>query len=417
MKFQAPRGTHDVLPADAYRWQHVHRVFAELAGQFGYGEVRTPAFEETELFVRTSGETSEVVNKQMYTFLDKGDRNLSLKPEGTAPAVRAYLEHGLGQPGQTTRLWYFTPFFRYERPGKGRYRQAHQFGLELVGSAAPEADAEIIEMTVELYRRVGIEARVNLNSLGRAETRARYREALLNYAEPYLRDQPEETRARAALNPLRMLDSKDPDVIAAMAGAPKVLDFLEEESKQHFDRLRCLLEEAQVPFEVAPNIVRGLDYYTDTVFEITTDLLGSSNDALCGGGRYDNLVADLGGPPTPSVGVGIGVERLLIVMAELGLESPRAPLDAMAIAATEAARPAIRQIAREMRSAGFSVVTDLDGRSLRSQLKRADQLGAVRAVIVGDEELAAGQVSVRLLASGEQALVSRERLIEVLSGV
>jgi len=395
----------------------VHRVFAELAGQFGYGEVRTPAFEETELFVRTSGETSEVVNKQMYSFLDKGDRNLSLKPEGTAPAVRAYLEHGLGQPGQTTRLWYFTPFFRYERPGKGRYRQAHQFGLELVGSAAPEADAEIIEMTVELYRRVGIEARVNVNSLGRAETRARYREALLNYAEPYLRDQSDEIRARAALNPLRMLDSKDPEVISAMAGAPKVLDFLEEASKGHFDRLLCLLEEAQVPFEVAPNIVRGLDYYTDTVFEITTDLLGSSNDALCGGGRYDNLVSDLGGPPTPSVGVGIGVERLLIVMSELGLESPLAPLDAMAISATEAARPAIRQIAREMRSAGFSVVTDLDGRSLRSQLKRADQLGAVRAVIVGDEELTAGEVSVRLLASGDQVRVSRERLIEVLRGV
>lgn len=405
-----------MLPADAYRWQHVHRVFSELATRYGYGEVRTPAFEETELFVRTSGETSEVVNKQMYTFLDKGDRNLSLKPEGTAPAIRAYLEHGLGAPGQTTRLWYFTAFFRYERPGKGRYRQAHQFGLELVGSPSPEADAEIIEMTVDLYRSVGIDTRVNVNSLGRAETRARYREALLSYAEAYLRDQSEEVRKRATLNPLRLLDSKDPEVIAAMAGAPKVLDFLESDSRRHFDQLLCLLEEARVPFEVAPNIVRGLDYYTDTVFEITTDLLGSSNDALCGGGRYDNLVADLGGPPTPSVGVGIGVERLLIVMSELGIEPDRPRLDAMAIAATDEARPEVRAIARELRAAGFSVVTDLDGRSLRSQLKRADQLGAGRAVIVGEDELAAGLVSLRDLAKGDQVSVPRAKLIEALRG-
>lgn len=414
MRFQAPRGTHDILPSESHRWQRLETVFRDLSELYGYREIRTPAFEDYELFARSSGETSEVVNKQMYDFRDKGDRHIALKPEGTAPAIRAYLEHGLGGQGAVTRLWYLTPFWRYERPALGRFRQAHQFGLELIGSPSPEADAEIIEVTVDFYRRIGIGGlRVLLNSIGRAETRARYREALLAHAASFLATADAETRERAQKNPLRMLDSKDPALQAALAGAPKVTDYLEETSRQSFDRLQELLARAGVAYTLAPEIVRGLDYYTDTVFEVQSDDLGANN-SLCGGGRYDNLVQELGGPAMPAVGVGIGVERALIVMEAAGaaIEAPR--LHAFVVAATESARAQVAEVARELRNAGYSAITDLDGKNLKAQLKQADRLAARHALLIGDDELSAGVVTVRDLATGEQRSVARVDLVEAL---
>lgn len=414
MRFQAPRGTHDILPSESHRWQRLETVFRDLSELYGYREIRTPAFEDYELFARSSGETSEVVNKQMYDFRDKGDRHIALKPEGTAPAIRAYLEHGLGGQGAVTRLWYLTPFWRYERPALGRFRQAHQFGLELIGSPSPEADAEIIEVTVDFYRRIGIGGlRVLLNSIGRSETRARYREALLAHAASFLATADAETRERAQKNPLRMLDSKDPSLRAALAGAPKVTDYLEETSRQNFDRLQELLARAGVAYTLAPDIVRGLDYYTDTVFEVQSDDLGANN-SLCGGGRYDNLVQELGGPAMPAVGVGIGVERALIVMEAAGaaIEAPR--LHAFVVAATESARAQVAEVARELRNAGYSAITDLDGKNLKAQLKQADRLAARHALLIGDDELSAGVVTVRDLATGEQRSVARVDLVEAL---
>lgn len=414
MRFQAPRGTHDVLPADSFRWQHLEREFGAICALYGYQEIRTPAFEDYDLFVRSSGETSELVNKQMYDFLDKGNRHIALKPEGTAPSIRAFIEHGLAQQGTVSRLWYMTQAFRYERPALGRFRQSHQFGLELIGSDSPAADAEIIEMTVGFYRRIGISGvSVLLNSIGREETRARYRDALLTHAEPYLRTQDQESRDRAEKNPLRMLDSKDPGMQAALSDAPLIQDYLEEASRASFDQLQGLLREAGVDFVVAPRIVRGLDYYTDTVFEVQSNDLGANN-SLCGGGRYDNLVKELGGPDMSAVGVGIGVERALIVAEAVNATFPAPRLVAYVAAATESARGVVATLARSLRDAGLSAVRDLDGKSLKSQLKQADRLSARFALLIGDDELATSTVGLRDLQSGDQRSIAMNAIIEAL---
>lgn len=414
MKFQTPRGTHDVLPSESFAWQHAERTFAALVHLYGYREIRTPMFEDTDLFVRTSGDTSDIVTKQMFQFTDKGGRDITLKPEGTAPAVRSYLEHHLGEPNAVTRLWYFTPVFRYERPMKGRYRQHHQLGVEMLGSSSPEADAEVMEIAVRFYERLGLkELKILVNCIGRAETRGRYRDAILEHAKSYLQGLDEEQRARAERNPLRLLDSKDPEAVELMASAPSILDYLEESSQRHFDRLLQALTDASLPFEVKPQIVRGLDYYTDTVFEIQSSDLGAQS-ALCGGGRYDGLVKSIGGPDTPAVGLGMGVERLMIVLEALGLLPKTPPLDAFVVAATESARAAVRELVREIRHAGFSVNADLDGRNLKQQFKLADKSGARLALVIGDDELQAGTVSVRHLADGSQRAVSRGSILEAL---
>lgn len=403
MRFQAPRGTHDVLPAESFRWRHLERTFGTLAEGYGYREIRTPAFEDVELFVRSSGESSEVVNKQMYDFRDKGDRHIALKPEGTAPAMRALLEAGAIAPNVVTRVWYATPIFRYERPAKGRYRQAHQVGIELVGSPSPAADAEVIELTVRFYQALGVaELRVMLNSIGRAATRAAYREALLAHVAPWLATLTDDERARALKNPLRLLDSKDEEIKAAVADAPRVLDYLEPESKAHFEELRRLLDQAEIAYEVRPEVVRGLDYYTDTVFEVVGTGPGlGAQDSLCGGGRYDNLIKDLGGPAVPSVGVAMGVERALLVMEATGVgpEEPRPPAFVVAMGVS---RDAGRALARALRARGLVALEDPDARSLKSQLNQANRERCRFAVILGEEELAKGVVTVRDLDLREQ---------------
>lgn len=414
MRYQAQRGTYDVTPANAHRWQHVESAFRSLVERYGYQEVRTPTFEDTELFVRSSGDTSEVVTKQMYTFLDKGERSLTLKPEGTAPAIRAYLEHSLGQSGAVTRLWYKTPIFRYERPQKGRCREAHQVGLELIGSPSPAADAEVIEITVRYYESLGVrEPKVLLNCIGREETRSAYRDALLAVAEPVMREMSTEDRARAVRNPLRLLDSKDPSMKAALATAPPITDFLEAPSRAHFDKLQQLLSEASIPFALDASVVRGLDYYTDTVFEVHSTALGAQS-ALCGGGRYDGLVSELGGPPTPSVGVAMGLERLIIVMDELKLPSPTQAMDAYIVAAEESAIGAVRELARSLRAAGLSVMHDLDNKSMRAQMKAADRLKSKWTILIGGAELEAGAATLRRMDSGDQRSVPMNEVEQYL---
>lgn len=416
MRFQAPRGTEDVLPGESYRWQWLEEQFQAHTALYGYREIRTPTFEDTELFVRTSGETSEVVSKQMYEFVDKGGRQITLKPEGTAPVMRAVIEHNLCPPGTTQRLWYATPFFRHERPQKGRLREAHQFGLELVGSPSPLADAEIIEVTVRFFERLGLTGlHVLLNSIGRSECRSRYRQTILEHLGPYLESLDEEPRANALKNPLRLLDSKDPEVQARLTSLPPIYDFLEDQSRANLDELQRILTLQQVPFQLAPNIVRGLDYYTDTVFEVQSSSLGAQS-ALCGGGRYDGLIKEIGGPPTPAVGVGIGIERLLIVLEAQGMLPEEPPPDVYLVSAGEAARDHVLRLASELRRGGLRVLVDLDFRSLKSQLRQADKSCARFAVILGDEELEAGVVTTRDLKTADQRRVPRDAVLSELIG-
>lgn len=411
MRFQAPRGTNDILPGESRQWIALETAFRAHASLYGYEEIRTPMFEDYEVFVRSAGETSDVVSKEMYDFYDKGERHVSLKPEETAPAMRAVIERNLCPPGTTLRLSYVTPIFRYDRPQKGRYRQAHQVGLELIGSPSVGADAEIIEATIRFYEKLGIPARANLNSLGREECRQKFREALLAYAEPKIAPLGEDLLIKTRKNPLRLLDSKSPEIQAIMKDAPNVSEFLEPECKDRFKQLQDLLGEAGVSFAVDTEIVRGLDYYTETVFEVLTDKLGAQS-ALCGGGRYDNLAKDLGGSATPSVGVAMGIERALLVLEELGSAKPTPSIDVYLARASEDAAARVRGLSRELRDTGLSVVTDLEGRSLKSQLGQADRLGARFAVVLGGDEVGKCTAQLRALATGEQVEVPQGDLVE-----
>jgi histidyl-tRNA synthetase len=406
MRIQAPRGTEDLLPSQSHKWQHLEREFFALTGLYGYREIRTPMFEDIELFTRTSGETSDIVSKEMYDFFDKGGRHVCLKPEGTAPAMRAAIEHSLLNQGSTLRMSYAIPFFRYGRPQKGRLRQPHQFGLELVGSASPIADAEIIEVVAKFYERIGIgKVQVMVNSIGRAECRARYREVVLSHFGAYLKDASEEEQAKAQKNPLRLLDTKDPAAADLKASIPPILDYLEDDSKADFEQLQLLLTEASIDFRVAPDIVRGLDYYTCTVFEVVSDRLGAQS-SLCGGGRYDNLIKELGGPPTPSVGVGLGIERAVLVLESLEIEFPENKPAVFVVQATEDAAVTCRTLVRSLRGEGLETHQDVDGKKMANQLKQADRSGARFAAIIGTDELSQNSAMLRDLQSGDQQLVA-----------
>jgi histidyl-tRNA synthetase len=416
MRFQAPRGTEDVLPDDASRWLRLENLFRDVARRYGYGELRTPTFEDTQLFTRTAGETSDIVTKEMYTFVDKGDRSITLKPEGTAPAMRAVIEHNLCPPGTVTRLCYVTPCFRYSRPQKGRLRELHQCGLELIGSPSAAADAEVIELTVRFFQALGLtHTTVLLNSIGRDECRNRYRDAILAHVEPLLVERGETFRAQTEKNPLRLLDTKDPDIHKALVGLAPISDFYEDDSKARFEELQRLLTLAEVPFKVSPEIVRGLDYYTETVFEVQHPALGEGV-SMCGGGRYDNLVKELGGSSTPSVGVGIGIERVLLAMAgedvSFGVDRPLA----FAVNASPEAFDATQALVRSLRGVGLAVQTDIDGKSMKSQLRQADKSGARFALVMGGDELAKGTVQVKDLTKGEQAEVPLGEVAARLQG-
>jgi histidyl-tRNA synthetase len=400
VKFQAQRGTEDVLPSQAPAWQHVERTWLDLTAQYGYGEIRTPTFEDTQLFIRTSGETSDIVSKEMYRFKDRGDRDLTLKPEGTAPAMRAVVEHNLCPAGSVLRLAYVTPIFRYGRPQKGRLREGHQLGLELVGSSAPAADAEVLEIVDQFLNRVGVPGQViSVNSIGRSECRLKYRDAILHHLASWLADQSSEEREKAEKNPLRLLDTKDSSLKDALVGIPPITDYLEPESRSNFDELVARLEEASVNYKLDPGIVRGLDYYSEMVFEVESNLLGAQS-SLCGGGRYDHLIGEIGGPPTPSVGVGIGIERILIALEAVGWTPQNLSPDVFLVSAGEGAR--VRALARELRDSGLRVELDIEERSMKSQMRQADKSGAKFAIVLGEAEVAAGVVQVKAMVDGSQ---------------
>ncbi len=403
-KIQAPKGTQDILPASAWQWQGVESIARAVAGLYGFKEIRTPIFEHTELFHRGVGETSDIVSKETYTFDDRGGRSLTLRPEGTAGVVRAMIEHSvLADQGARAKVFYLGPNFRYERPQKGRYTQHHQFGAEAFGIAQPEQDVECILLQTDFYRRCGVkDLELKINSLGDRESKLRYRDALAAFLRPRASALSEESQRRLETNPLRILDSKDPRDQEACKSAPPAIEALSEKSRKHFDRVRELLASSTIAFREDPTLVRGFDYYTETLWEVTAGGLGSQN-AIGGGGRYDNLVEHLGGRPTPGVGFGSGLERLLIALEAQGVQLPdhRKPL-AWIVAQNEPAKAVAWRLLSELRKANICAEMDLGDRNMKGQFKLADREGARWCIVLGETELANQTAALKDMNSGEQ---------------
>lgn len=403
MLTRAPKGTRDILPAEIGRWQHVERLFAETCRRFGYAEIRVPTFEHTELFQRGVGDTTDIVQKEMYTFPDKAGRSLSLRPEGTAGVVRSYIENGMASLPAPVKLFYMLTAFRYENVQKGRYREFHQFGVEAFGAAGPEVDAEIIGLLAAFFRSLGLrQTSLRINSIGCPDCRTAYHGILRDYLEPRLEGLCRDCRNRFDRNPLRILDCKEERCRQATTGAPALLDHLDAPCRDHFDRLRDALSTLDIAYSIDKGIVRGLDYYTRTVFEFVSDHVGTQG-TICGGGRYDGLVEACGGAPTPGMGFGLGVERLLMELDAQGVSQPGNPGPDLYLApAGDGARPAAARLAQGLRERGVSVETDLCGRSLKAQMKYAGKIGARRTVVLGDDELASGRVRIRDMATGAE---------------
>ena len=411
---KAVRGMRDVFGEEMATLHRVEQIFRTVSAAFGYHEFRTPMLEHTELFARGVGEGSDIVGKEMYTFLDRGGDSVTMRPEMTAPIVRAAIEHNILRHQPTSRLWYYGPLFRYERPQKGRYRQFHQFGAELLGSPHPEADAEIIMLAYETLRAVGAKliegVALEINTLGTASTREAYREALVQHFTAHRSALSEDSQRRLDTNPLRILDSKHPDDQSLIADAPALRTYLDVAAHMHFDTVRLLLDAAGIPYTVNDRLVRGLDYYSHTVFEITTTQLGSQN-AVCGGGRYDPLFEMVGGTPAPAVGFSIGVERLVLLLEQMegGLQPPSRAQVAVIALADEARLPA-QLVALRLRRDGVSVITDVQRRSAKAQLNAAVKEQAQYAILLGTDELAAGTAMVKNLATASQETVPVERI-------
>ncbi|EMC3685609.1 histidine--tRNA ligase [Vibrio cholerae] len=414
---QAIRGMNDCLPTQSPLWQKVEGVVKNVISAYGYSEVRMPIVEMTHLFSRAIGEVTDVVEKEMYTFEDRNGDSLTLRPEGTAGCVRSGIENGLLY-NQEQRLWYMGPMFRHERPQKGRYRQFHQCGVEVFGLDGPDVDAELIMMTARLWRELGIaqHVRLELNSIGSLEARANYRTALIDYLEQYQNVLDEDCKRRMYTNPLRVLDSKNPDVQAILGDAPQLSDYLDAESKQHFAGLCELLDAAGIEYTVNQRLVRGLDYYNRTVFEWITESLGSQG-TVCGGGRYDGLVEQLGGKPTPAVGFAMGVERLVLMMETLGNTDVRRSVDVYMVTAGEGTMMAGMKLAEQLREQvpGLRVMTHFGGGNFKKQFKRADKVGAAIALVLGEDEVAAQTVVVKDLVGGEQNTVAQAEVAKLLA--
>jgi histidyl-tRNA synthetase len=408
-KYQAPRGTFDILPADARGRVRIEHAAAAIFARAGYERIATPAFEDTELFERGVGRSTDIVRKEMFTFEDKGGRSITLRPEGTAPICRAYLEHGMQKLAQPVKLFYSGPFFRHERPQAGRYRQFHQVGAEAIGSDSSLADAEAIVLLSDLLAELGVPGvELRLGSLGSLEARRAYLEELKAHLHAHEGELSEDVRERIDLNPLRAFDSDDEGTRAAMASAPTIVERLEGADAEHFAEVRALLDAAGVAYAIDPTLVRGLDYYTRTIFSFVCDRLGAQSE-IGGGGRYDGLIEQLGGPPTPAVGWAAGIERILLALGEAA-EAPGR--DAFIAAADEEQRHRAMALAGELRHAGISAEVDLAGRGLKGQLKHADRIGARRVVILE----AGGTAQLRDMESGEQRPVEAGSLIEEIGG-
>lgn len=403
---KAIKGTQDVLPADSARWRYVERVLGEVAALYSYKEMRTPVFEHTELFNRSVGDTTDVVQKEMYTFNDNGGRSISLRPEGTAGAVRAFLEHGLHNEPMPQKVFYVTSCYRYEKPQAGRLREFHQFGVECFGAASPAADAEVIALARMAFDRLGVQGlALEINSIGCPECRAKYQAALREYFESNINDLCDTCRDRLGRNPMRILDCKSPVCHGIAAKAPVVLDYICDDCRTHFDGVRARLDVLGVKYTVNPHIVRGLDYYTRTVFEFVSTDIGAQG-TVCGGGRYDGLVEQMGGPKVPALGFGLGLERLLMVMQAQGCDFPTADsCDVYVAPMGEAAELKAVKLCAELRAEGFAAETDTVGRGLKAQMKYADKIGAKYTVVLGDNELASGVAMLKNMATGEQTEV------------
>lgn len=397
------KGTEDVLPKDSYRWQFVEDVMRKESAAYGFKEIRTPVFEHTELFARGVGQTTDVVQKEMYTFDTKGGESVTLRPEGTAGAARAVLEHGLVNDSLPIKASYFVSCYRYEKPQAGRLREFHQFGLECYGTQSPVADAELICAAKSIFGRLGIkQLRLEINSIGCPTCRAEYHKALKEYFYGYKDELCETCNSRLEKNPMRILDCKSPVCSKIAGGAPKITDYLCDECKEHFASVQKYLDAAGVEYTVNPTIVRGLDYYTKTVFEFVTDFIGAQG-TVCGGGRYDGLIEELGGKHLPSLGFAMGIERLLMLMDKQGIEIPKpSTCDLYVAVMGESASLKSFEIIKAVRSCGLIAETDIVGRGLRAQMKYADKIGAKFSMVLGDNEIEQGKAVIKNMSSGEQ---------------
>lgn len=422
MENQSAPGVFDILPENpqqpwscVHLWQQVEETIRQVARDFGYQEIRTPAFERTELFQRGVGETSDIVSKEMYTFLDKGQRSLSLRPEGTAPVMRAFIEHQLDQQSSIHKLFYIGPMFRYERTQAGRYRQHHQFGVEAIGNDSPEQDAEVIDLLNTFYQRLGLKnLHLCLNSIGDAACRIAYRKALQEYLRSSLDLLSPDSQNRFQSNPLRILDSKDPQDRQILKGAPIILDFLNDHCRQHFEILQSRLDQLNIPYTISPHLVRGLDYYSKTVFEFTTDELGAQN-SIGGGGRYDGLMKQLGGQNLPAMGFGTGIERVIQTMLKQDASIRQANKPTLFIIPLgEEAKTRGFTLLHELRQQRIAAQMDFSGKKLNKVMQQANQLGVKYVVVIGENELLAGKVDLKNMATGETTPVSMDSLTRIL---
>lgn len=406
-----PKGTKDMLPQEAYKWHYVENIARETAAEFGFKEIRTPMFEHTELFLRGVGETTDIVTKEMYTFDDKGGRSMTLRPEGTAGVARCFIENGLQQGVMPMKAYYIASVFRYEKPQNGRLREHHQFGVECYGSDSPSADAEVISLASTILKKVGLtQIELNINSIGCPECRAKYNKALKEYIGANLHLMCGQCQTRFEKNPLRILDCKEEKCKAITANAPKILDYLCDDCKAHFEKVQAILTSLGIPFKVNSGIVRGLDYYTRTVFEFVSTDIGAQG-TVCGGGRYNNLVEEVGGKPTPAVGFGMGLERLLLVLENTNnLKAESETIDVYVASLGEEAQNQARKIVAQLRSEGIKAETDIMDRGIKAQMKYADRVGAKYVVVIGDEELQNGVVNIKNMQNGGTQSHSIENL-------
>lgn len=412
MEVQAPKGTKDMLPQDAYKWHFVENKFREIAKFYGMREIRTPMFEHTDLFLRGVGDTTDIVQKEMYTFNDKGNRSITLKPEGTAPVVRAFIENRLFNEAQPTKLYYAIPCFRYENVQKGRLRQFHQFGTEVFGSKEPSMDAEVIAFAMEFLKSLGLKSLgLNINNLGCPNCRPKYNEALKKFLEENYDDLCGLCQSRFEKNPMRILDCKNKNCGEITKNAPIILDYMCEECDTHFTEVKKYLDALNIPYTVDPGIVRGLDYYTKTIFEILND-----DFTVCGGGRYDRLIEQLGGPEMPAVGFGLGIERLLLTLQNEGIEIPNEGLYDLYIGARgEDGKLASFKLANALRTRGIKTEINHMGRSLKAEMKYANKIGAKFTVVLGDDELQTGNAKFKRMSDGEQFEVNLNNIEEIVA--
>jgi len=412
---KAPRGTHDILPSEIYRWHEVEKEIRKICLKFGYKEIRTPMFESTELFERGVGDTTDVVQKEMYTFLDKGGRSITLKPEGTSPIVRSFVENSVYAQPQPTKLYYLYPCFRYEKPQAGRLREFHQFGIEVFGSHTASVDAEVISLAMSLLKSLevtGIE--LNINSIGCPDCRKTYNEKLKDYFRPHLDELCETCRERFEKNPLRILDCKNAECKKIYESAPVLLDNICDSCAEHFESLKKYLDIMEIPYNIDPTIVRGLDYYTKTVFEIISKNKGSEG-TICGGGRYDGLVSEIGGPEMPGVGFGMGLERLLLVLESIGKlpENNECP-DIFIANIGENADSFVQKLVFDLRKSGISAERDYNERSVKAQMKYANKINAKYSAVIGDDDIASGKVTLKNMQNGESEDVAFENIANYL---